>query len=112
MQYAFGNVLSQESAQHLEKLYSLSICLKIVTVSPDICLKEILPLLFPVKTSPFTAWPEQPVSLRWLMITECPLQKTCSWRGKLAPPTFDGRGSILITTGERKKQGKQHLAGC
>lgn len=33
MQYALGNILSKDSAQQLEKLYFLSICLKTVTVS-------------------------------------------------------------------------------
>lgn len=93
------------SRKQLKKLYPLSICLIChCEEKAQICLKEIPPLLFPVKTSLFTAWPEQavqPVSLRWLMI-RVSLAGNLQ-QGKLCP-TVDGREGTLITTGERKKR--------
>lgn len=80
VQYALGNILSKESAQQLEKLYSLSICLKNVTVSkkPRYVFKGNPASALPCKVQPMHSTARTASVLDVADDHRVPWQETCS----------------------------------
>lgn len=87
VQYALGNILSKESAQQLEKLYSLSICLKTVTVSkkPRYMFKGSPASALHCKVQPIHSMAGTASVPEVADDHRVPWQETCSWRGKRVP---------------------------